>query len=136
MLKKIIFAATLVVSNSVFADLNSCLSGSAIDNAQSFLSTKTISASTTTESWNEVHCANFNIYELAQGTSSTIDPSHIVGTWTADAGSTGSVTYNYGPGQSYTYVLKGNPSQNPTEFCLDGARDFLVTFSPTTTACP
>ena len=58
----------------------------------------------------EVHCSGGKLVELAKGAADPIDPTHEVGTWGASS-TTGSVTYDYDGGNSYTFFLRSDGSK-------------------------
>jgi len=73
------------------------------------------------DTWQEVHESDGDLFEIAQGPNDPVDPSHVVGTWGIQAGTDGNdeVCYTYGSqtfcfrlyannGGTYTYCTTGN----------------------------
>ena len=62
------------------------------------------------DTWQEVHCANGNIFELAQGPEDPVDPSKVVGTWkiygTIRGGGNEVVCYTYTPSEEQRYCFQ------------------------------
>lgn len=105
-MKKMIMAGvllTLGVGNAMAA-----CPGSSID-AAAVLPGKSISDGTS----NEVHCSSGNkLVEIAKGVGHAVDPTHVVGTWSANGSN---VTYTYSGGDSFTFSIRKNgPNYN---FC-------------------
>ena len=60
-------------------------------------------------STNEYHGPGNSLTECAQGLTSTIDPTHVVGTWNIDLDGVGLISYDYGPGNhKFTYTVHDN----------------------------
>ncbi len=71
---------------------------------------KTVCAKHSSDSWQEYHLvgglAGGVLVDYKMGANHSTDPSKQVGTWaTSGTGANSVITYNYGPGQSYTYEL-------------------------------
>jgi hypothetical protein len=87
------------------------------------LSNKYGCASRGSERWNELHMgAGFgphNVQDYKRGPTDTVDPTKIVGTYTIGGNVVGTITYDYGSGGAYTYVVQGSTDVNapPFTFC-------------------
>jgi hypothetical protein len=105
-MKKAVLASTLLlmgVGNAMAAcETSTRVSGG---NLASTLSGNVFSGSKDTEQWQEVHCANGQLWELAKGSSDPVDPTHQVGSWSTSAADGGTVTHSYTGGPSYTWTL-------------------------------
>ena len=65
------------------------------------------------DTWQEVHCTNSKLFELAKGAEDPVDPSHVVGTWTiedrgAASGVDEVVCYIYSGGGKYCFRIYEN----------------------------
>jgi len=67
---------------------------------------------------NEHHGAGGVLTECAQGSASTVDPTHVAGTWRVDPDGGGGeiITYDYGTGGKYTFSVHENGGGNYS-FC-------------------
>lgn len=101
---------TLLFNGVTMAD---CSVGTLVSDARSALANKRVAGSGGGDTWNEVHQGTGSgpstLCEIAQGSGHTVDPSHIVGNWSA-SNTTGEVTYDYGGGTAYTFTLHTDPS--------------------------
>jgi hypothetical protein len=68
---------------------------------------------------NEHHGIGGVLTECAQGAASTVDPTHVAGTWRIDPDGGGGevVTYDYGTGGKFTFSVHSNGGPNYS-FCL------------------
>lgn len=113
------FYVSAACNGSAISDVSSVINGEKKINGKL---TKVIQKNGTnievTDVWNEVHCSNGDLWEIAQGSNSTIDRSKKVGTWQV---SNDTVTYTYysTPSDlSYTYTLHDNSSNVQYPYCL------------------
>jgi hypothetical protein len=68
------------------------------------------------ESWNDLHQGSpsgfsGNVQDYKRGPADPVDPSTVVGTYTINQGTAGgpdSITYNYGSGGTFSYIVKPN----------------------------
>ena len=54
--------------------------------------------------WQEVHATNLDLIDWKFGSTSTMDPTKKVGTWSATTGASATVTHTYGS-TSYTWAI-------------------------------
>ena len=71
---------------------------------------------------NEVHCSNGNLVEIAKGVGHAVDPTRVVGTWTANGSD---VIYNYSGGDSFTFTVHKNGSNY--NFCRGNDVEIVTT---------
>lgn len=112
-MKKVALVGTLLmmgVGNAIAA-----CPGAAVD-AATVLSGKGISDGTS----NEVHCSNGDLVEIAEGVGHPVDPTHVVGTWSANGSD---VTYNYNGGDSFTFTVRKQGADY--NFCRGGNVDIV-----------
>lgn len=87
------------------------------------LSNKYGCASRGAERWNELHDGGGfgpnNVVDYKLGPSDPVDRTKIVGTYTIGGNVVGTITYDYGSGGAYTYVVQGSTDVNapPYVFC-------------------
>jgi len=114
-MKKVIFAGMVLAFGAVnvFADCSSAL----VADADSALKGQLIE-DTGNNTGREVHCTNGDLVELAQGVGHSVDPTRVVGDWTASS-SDGTVTYSYDGGKSYKFTLHSDGSKY--YFCSGGS---------------
>lgn len=74
---------------------------------------------------NEVHCSNGDLVEIAEGVGHPVDPTHVVGSWSASGSDGSDVTYNYSGGDSFTFTVRKNGSNY--NFCRGGNVDIVST---------
>lgn len=104
----------LVIATSAYAQSNqcTCVTGAtrmSANDITALLPGKTVCAVNGNDKWQEYHDGN-NVVELGNSTA-----GDLVGTWSATGGNAApqsTITYNYGSGGSYTYVMcsQGNPA--------------------------
>jgi len=90
------------------------------------------------EQWNEDHCGSGNSGNLYKyGGDPAIDPYALRGTWSLDP-NTSEVTYDYGPGQVYTWRVQEH--KNNGNLCWDegpgGTSNTIAISSSTAGATP
>jgi len=100
-------------------------------NVLTLVSGKTACASRGGDRWQEFHALNGDVIDYKLGPNDKTDPSSKVGTWVAVAATRGSpqnVTYNYGPGQVYSYAVclpAGNAAAGPFAFCNVATKEVI-----------
>jgi len=118
------------------ATAGNCIGGTATQFNTNGLSDRTICGSAGSDSWQEWHQASGTLTEYARGPGHPVDPTHDVGTWTAN-GST--VTYNYTGGTSYTFEI-WRISNSTVKYCEAGSGTNVIaditSFSVGQQACP
>jgi hypothetical protein len=79
---------------------------------------KRIQAAGGTGSWHEHHGASNVLTECAQGSTSTVDPTHVVGMWTINSPGTQfeTITYDYGGTNKFEFTVHSNGGSNYS-FC-------------------
>ncbi|HEC16061.1 MAG TPA: hypothetical protein ENI99_05755 [Sedimenticola sp.] len=102
-----------------------------ITDLQPKLSGQLIDGSAGSNRWQEVHCANGDLWELAKGPSDPIDPTHKVGTWYVESGGT-RVCYAY-PSGTYCFTVHSADNTNYS-FCNGGSE--AATGTLTAYDCP
>lgn len=134
-MKKTLLVSTLLmmgVGNAMAAcEANTRVSGG---NLASTLSDNVFSGSKGAEQWQEVHCANGQLWELAKGPNDTVDPTHQVGTWSTAAADGGKVTHSYSGGSSYDWTL--HTTAGGYAFCTGVGGTEVASGTLTTAACP
>jgi len=103
-MKKLMFVVLAFGTVDVFANCSSDL----VADADAALSGKLVEDIGGTG--REVHCSGGDLVELAKGAADPVDPTHKVGVWNASS-TTGSVTYDYDGGSSYTFFLRSDGSK-------------------------
>jgi hypothetical protein len=73
-------------------------------NFTDFISGNTICAARGGERWQEQHRGSSQLWDYKLGSSSTVDPTKQVGSWSATNGSNATVTHTYG-GTSYVWAV-------------------------------
>lgn len=130
MKRLIITSIVLLAGISGEAMAVDCTNNQVVDTAiTTAVSSKTVCASIPGgDKWQEYHqtpagAAN-NLIDYKKGPSHAVDPTKPVGTWsTSENGSNSVVTYNYGPGGSYSYKVYLNSGQYT--FCGVGSAPTL-----------
>ena len=96
----------------------SCGSGTMVNSAANIatlLGGKTVCASLGTDKWQEYHAGTTpavgTLTDYKKGPNDPVDPSKVVGSWSATGSGTSSrVVYNYGAGGTYQYQVCQNGS--------------------------
>ena len=113
-------ALALGIAGGVSAQTCPCAGGGTQQvNVQALVNGKTACATRNGETWQEFHAANGAVIDYKRGPNDKTDPSSKVGTWVAGNATRGAqqtVTYNYGPGQVYSYAVCG-AAGGPYLFC-------------------
>ena len=134
-------ALTLGMAGEAAAQACPCAGGGTQQvNVQVLVNGKTACAVRGSERWQEFHAANGDVIDYKLGPGSTTDPSSKVGTWVAGNATRGSpqtVTYNYGPGEVYSYAVCG-PATGPYLFCNVSSKEAIpnVRLQAGQGACP
>lgn len=114
-----------------------CSGGTQLKNGDvaSAISGKTVCAILGSEQWQEYHASNFDLIDYKKGPSDPVDPTKTVGLWnTSGTGTNSVVTYDYGPGQVYSYEVHLNGTQY--SLCgVSGAPTLDVTLLPGQVPC-
>lgn len=105
-------------------DVMAVCSGQVVDPRTVLTPSVKIVAASGGDSWNEVHCADGQLWDEKQGAGDPVDPSGFVGSWSMTSDS---VTHSYD--QAYTYQLRRSGSPANPNYCLDGAEDFDISLS-------
>ncbi len=87
-----------------------------------FVTGKTVCATHQNKRWQEFHNPSGNaLIDYKRGANDPVDPSKTVGTWAAANGANANVTYNYGTGGTYTYIVCAVPTlAAPTSYTFVG----------------
>jgi hypothetical protein len=89
---------------------------------RTLLTGKTVCAARASERWQEFHNSTGALVDYKRGPSDVVDPSKTVGSWSATNGSSATVSYNYGTGGSFAYIVCAVPTvAAPTSYTFVGA---------------
>lgn len=94
-MKPIFLLLPVVITLMSAEAMADCTNSNLLTNAGNSLNGKRIQATGGGDSWNEVHYGNpqgGTLCEVALGQGHPVDPSHVVGSWSASGNS---VTYSY-----------------------------------------
>lgn len=107
---------TLVALMAVWAQVHAqqpqaCTVGTQVGNLRSFLAGQTVCAQRNGDRWQEFHQGygqndgSGALIDYKLGPGHKVDPSKVVGTWSATQGSNATVTYTYPRAGSYTFIV-------------------------------
>lgn len=134
MKKMVLVGAILMLgaANAMAAcEASTRVSGASLANT---LNGKVFSGSKGADQWQEVHCANGELWELAEGASDPVDPTHEVGTWSTSTSGGGTVTHSYSGGSSYIWTL--HTTASGYAFCTGVGGSEAVSGTLSTQGCP
>lgn len=125
-MKRIMIISVILLMAASGNTMADCKSNSRIDSPtlNNLLTNNTVCKANTPANglwnWQEYHNPSGSLIDYKRGPDNAIDPTKTVGVWSISP-TTSTVTYNYGPGQSYTYTVhkpSNNASGPPYDFCL------------------
>jgi hypothetical protein len=77
---------------------------------RTLLTGRTVCAIRASERWQEFHQSDGALIDWKRGPTDPVDPTKQVGTWSASNGTNADVTYNYGAGATYTFIVCAVPT--------------------------
>lgn len=121
MMKRLMVTSVFLLAGISGEAMAACTPNTRITNdaLATLISGKTVCAVSGSDKWQEYHKPGSDLIDWKRGANHPTDPTKKVGTWsTGGTGSNSRVTYNYGPGQVYSYAVHSVTGSTYT-FCGD-----------------